>query len=50
MNWIAIICWRQTYDPHGRMSDLQRTIVESALMRGDTRTAKIRMRDWKIIP
>jgi hypothetical protein len=50
MNWIEVIAWRQTFDPHGRMSELQRMIVESALKRGDTRTAKIHLRDWKLIP
>jgi hypothetical protein len=49
VNWIEIICWRQTYDPRGFMSDLQRMIVVSALMRGDTKTAKQHMIDWKII-
>lgn len=48
MNWVAIICWRQTYDPHGFLSEVQRMIIESALMRGDTRTAKLHLRDWKI--
>ena len=48
MNWIEIAIWRQTYDPHGFMSEVQRMIIESALMRGDTRTAKLHLRDWKI--
>jgi hypothetical protein len=49
MSWIEIICWRQTYDPREFMSVLQCMIVESALMRGDTKTAKQHMIDWKII-
>jgi hypothetical protein len=47
---MAIICWRQTFDPHGHMSEVQRMIVESALMRGDTRTARLHLRDWRISP
>lgn len=48
MNWIEIAVWRYVHDPYGRMSELQRMIVDSALMRGDIRTAKLHLTDWKI--
>jgi len=48
MNWVAIICWRRTHDPHGFLSDVQRMIIDSALMRDDVKTAKQHLIDWKI--
>jgi hypothetical protein len=48
VHWIEIICWCQTYDPHGFMSQVQRMIIASALMRDDVKTAKQHLIDWKI--
>lgn len=41
-----IVAWIQTADPNSRMTEVQREIVHSALMRDDVTKAKAFVRDY----